>query len=122
MDDRKLSTDDERSWVSVQKQKNLKTLKVLKDCKKHGGPVTQGDIEILDSSSESQLLREICYLRLTVAPDIRQRRRVKLDNVQIKMQKFTLGKLRISIKNVFKPVNDRVDNIDALLKSVLTAE
>ena len=66
---------------------------------------------ILGSLSESQLLREICYLCLTVAPDIRQRRRVKLDNGQIKMQKLTLDELKISIKNVLKPVNDLIDNI-----------
>ena len=38
----------------LKKQKNPKTLKVLEDCEKHGGPVTQADIEILNSLSESQ--------------------------------------------------------------------
>jgi hypothetical protein len=106
----------------LKKLKNSKTMKVLDDCKKHGGPVTQSDIEILDSLSESQLLNEISYLRLTVAPNIRQKRRVKLENGQFRMQKFTPEELRISIKNVLKPVNEIVEDIDSLLKCVLTVE
>ena len=85
----------------LKRQKNSKTFKVLEDCKKHEGPVTQADIEVLDLLSESQLnmnlqrkSRYFCfiffnmihkcstkisesYLRLTVAPDICQRRCIK---------------------------------------------
>ena len=67
--------------LSVLKKKELKekkTLKVLDTCKAHSGPVTQNSIDILDSLNEKQLLADVCYLRATVAPDIRQMRRVNL--------------------------------------------
>ena len=49
------------------------SLKILETVKIHGGPVTENDLEKLDSLSDKQLLAEIAYLRSTVAPNIKQK-------------------------------------------------
>ena len=64
----------------LKQKKNQKSLVVLEKCKLYGGPMTPNNINILDTLSESELLLEVAYLRHTVAPDIHQRRRVKLDD------------------------------------------
>ena len=93
-------------------------LEILKNCKSHAGPVTPGEINILDNLSEKQLLLEISYLRLTVAPNIRQRRRVTLPSGKYTYEKLTIPELKISIQNAVKPENDLRNDINQLLKSV----
>ena len=42
----------------------------------HGGPITEQKIVKLDSLTDKQLLSEIGYLRATIAPDIKQKRKL----------------------------------------------
>jgi len=65
--------------------------------------------------NEKQLLSEIAYLRATIAPNIRQQRRIKV-NGKFKMEKFTLSELRIAIKNAVKPEMELHSDVDDLLK------
>ena len=64
--------------------------------------MTQESILLVDTLKEKELISEIGYLRATVAPDIRQMRRVKVDR-KFKMMKFSCDELRQSIKNGIKP-------------------
>ena len=54
----------------LKKKKTSKTLAVLERCKKHGGPMTPTSLNLLPKLNRKQLLDEISYLRLTIAPDI----------------------------------------------------
>ena len=62
-------------------KKNLWLLQTIDICKQHGGPLTDNNLELVESLSEKQLISEIVFLRLTVAPNIRQQRRVKDSNI-----------------------------------------
>ena len=73
-------------------------------CKQHGGPLTDNNLELVEWLSEKQLISEIVFLRLTVAPNIRQQRRVKDSNTgKFRVEKFTAEELRTSIRNAIKP-------------------
>ena len=103
----------------LKKKKIVKVSKLLDLCKEHAGPVTPSSINILDDLEEHQLLAEVGYLRVTIAPDIRQMRRVKSAEGRFKMEKFSVDELRQSIKNAVKPEENVTSDVDSLLKKVL---
>ena len=76
-------------------------------------------INILEDLTTDQLLSEVSYLRSTIAPDIRQMRRVQADGGKYKMEKYTQTELVTSIKNAIHPVADIVADVNTLLKSAL---
>ena len=120
-----LQTLDTNKRLALEKKKQLKvkgaakTLNLLETCKQHGGPVTMRSINTLDALSMDQLLCEVSYLRSTIAPDIRQKRRVKIAEGKYKMEKFTKAELLTSIRNAIHPVTEVVNDVDMLLKSAL---
>jgi len=105
----------------AKKKKMSKVLLVLEECKKHGGPVTPISLDSLERLNESQLLKEIGYLRSTVAPDIRQKRRVKCTDgtKTFTFEKFSVDELKTSIRNAVKPEDNVSVDVDILLKKVL---
>ena len=64
-------------------------MQILEECKMHGGPLTVADIEKIDTLSDEQVVAEASYLKKTMAPNIRFKR--KVDN---KFVKFTTEELR----------------------------
>lgn len=102
----------------LKKKKNANIMKALDTCKLHGGPISPSNLDILYRLNEKQLLVEIGFLRLTVAPCIRQKRRVQIGN-KFKYQNFTVDELRAGIKSTVQPENKVEDDLDELLKSVL---
>ena len=102
----------------LKKKRVENTLKTLEKCKLHKGPITVNSIEEVEQLSEKELLTEIKYLRATIAPDIHQMRRIKVDG-KYKMEKFTVQELRQSIKNVVKPESDVILDMESILKEVL---
>ncbi|ESO92790.1 hypothetical protein LOTGIDRAFT_162271 [Lottia gigantea] len=103
----------------LKKKRNEKMLKVLESCKTHIGSVTPTTINLLDRLTESQLITEICYIRLTICPDIHQKRRIKLPNGHFKFQTFSKAELKQTIITVIKPGNNVVENIDEIVKDAL---
>ena len=101
------------------RKKCEKAMSILTKFKKHGGPISVGDLNLLDRLDEKSLLLEISYLRATIAPNIRQQRRVKLPDGKFKFLKFSISELKMSIRNAIKPENNLQDDVDTLLKSVL---
>ena len=97
----------------------MKVMKLLEVCKEHSGPITPTSVGILNNLGEKQLLAEVGYLRATVAPDIRQMRRVKTPEGRFKMEKFSIEELRVSIKNAIKPEENITSDVDSLLKQAL---
>ena len=105
-----------------------KTMDILTKCKKRGGPISVGDLNLSDRLYEKSLLLEISYLRATIAPNIRLRatiapnirlrRRVKLPDGKFKFLKYSITELKTSIRNAIKPENDLQDDVGTLLKSV----
>ncbi|ESP02454.1 hypothetical protein LOTGIDRAFT_172011 [Lottia gigantea] len=103
----------------LKRKRNEKMLKVLESCKTHIGSVTPTTINLLDRLTESQLITEICYIRLTICPDIHQKRRIKLPNGHFKFQTFSKAELKQTIITVIKPGNNVVENIDEIVKDAL---
>ena len=75
-------------------------------------------IAILDNLNEKQLLAKILILRPTVAPSIRQMQRIKSGS-NFRMEKFSEGELKISIRNALQPQENIHSDINVLLKQVL---
>ena len=73
-------------------------LKLLETCKGNGGPLTKKSLNKLNKLTEKKLLAEISDLRATIAPDIRQNRRVKIDG-KFKMVNFTTDELSLNKKS-----------------------
>ena len=54
---------------------NKKMLTNLAECKKHGGPLTAFDIKCIDDLNYHQVLLETGYLKKTIAPNIKIKRK-----------------------------------------------
>ena len=105
----------------LKRKKNLRLLQTIDICKQHGGPLTDNNLELVESLSEKQLISEIVFLRLTVAPNIRQQRRVKDSNTEkFRVEKFAAKELRTSIRNAIKPEDEIDKNVDQLLLKIFT--
>ena len=96
--------------IKKKQRKNERSLKLLESVKSHGGPITSNDVEKLQHLEESQLLNEVRYLRQTVAPNIREKR--KVDG---KFVKYSKEELISQIQNVLKPETEVDENVDSLL-------
>lgn len=121
-------TSEEVKKVKKLEKDFLETVKLAqhlaltkKEDLKRKGPVTASCLGLLDTLNEKQLLLEITYLRLTVSPDIRQKRRVLVDG-KIRFQTFTKPELVRSIKSVIKPETDMTQDIDSLLRMALKGQ
>ena len=100
------------------KQKKVEgLLKVLEECKKHGGPLCPADIHKLDELNEKQIQLEASYLKKTIAPQIRFKR--KVDG---KFLKFTTKELMNQIKDAVKPSFRPREDIDTMINSALSIE
>ena len=99
------------------KQKKLRrSLKLLETVKTHGGPITEQDLDKLDSLTEKQLIAEIGYLRATIAPEIKQKR--KLPNG--KFETFPRAELKSQIKNAIKPEKSDAVDVNGLIMEALS--
>ncbi|QQP51548.1 Hypothetical protein FKW44_012955, partial [Caligus rogercresseyi] len=103
----------------LKRKKVKRTMKLLDMCKGHQGPVTRDSRDLIERLTEKQLLSEIGYLRATLAPDIRQMRRIKVDG-RFNMEKFSCAELKQSIKNYIKAESDLIIDVNALLKQCLS--
>ena len=92
----------------------LDVLELLEQCKTWNGPVTMDSLEDLERLDEHQLLIEVRYLRATIAPDIREKR--KEGN---KFVKFTKEELVFQIKNAIKPTAESAVDVESLLSCVM---
>ena len=75
--------------IRKKQKKNEKCLLLLEQVKLHGGPISMNDLNKLDQLSEKELLSEVRYLRQTLAPNIREKR--KAGN---KFVKFSIEELK----------------------------
>lgn len=104
----------------LKRKKENRMFKLLDVCKLQGGPITVASIDVVNSMDEKQLLNEIAYLRATVAPNIKQQRRIKVEG-KFRMEKLTKDELIIEIKNAIKPETEANVSIQQLLKSVFVS-
>jgi len=74
----------------------------------------------LNKLNQSQLVTEICYLRATVCPDIRQKQRVKTPDGSYRYEILPLQQLRASIKMAINPEGTAADdnNVNKLLMDI----
>ena len=93
--------------------KKTKALKLLEECKAWGGPVTEETLDKLQNLDEVQLTKEVTYQRITVAPNIREKR--KEGN---KFVRFHKEQMIYQIKNAIKPKPDYRNDVGNLLNNV----
>ena len=93
-----------------------KSLKLLEACKKWGGPVTENSVNSLEDLDKEQLLTEVKYMRLTIAPNIREKRKGN------KFVKFDKAQLIYQILNAIKPVSDDSQDVERGLSGVFVSE
>ena len=91
-------------------KKNEKCLLLLDEVKMHGGPVSSNSIDELENLTDSEILAEVRYLRQTLAPNIREKRKV-----ENKFVKFTKLELIQQIRSVLKPENEDFEDVNCLL-------
>ena len=91
-------------------------MKLLEQCKAHGGPLTANsdDMKKLESLSEKQLLLEVSYIRCTLDPTIKQKRKVAG-----KFEKFSTEELKLQIKNCLLPEETVGSDLESLLMDIL---
>ena len=101
------------------KKKNERSLKILNQCKDHGGPLaaSEEDMKLLDTLTEKQLLLEISYIRCTLDPTIKQNRKI-----EGRFVRFTVEELRMQIKNCLLPVETLQSDLGSLLIDILAAD
>ena len=80
--------------------------------------MTASNISLVNVLTSDQLISEISFLRATTSPNIRQQRRIKLENGQFKMEQFSTPELRFQVKNAIKPESEVDLSVDSLLKDV----
>ena len=101
------------------KQKKLRrSLKLLETVKVHGGPVTEEDLEQLDSLTDKQLIAEIAYLRVTIAPNIKQKRKLPSG----KFETFKTAELKNQIRTAVKPEKNVTEDVSSLVMEALAAK
>lgn len=103
---------------AMKKKKSIRVIKLLESCKSHGGPVTPSSLGLLDQLKSKDLLLEVGYLRATIAPDIKQKRRIRLDTGKFKMENFSDQELRTSIRNSVNPESNLAETVKTLLRVV----
>ena len=107
-----------RAKAEAKQKKLRRSLKFLEMVKMHGGPVTEADLDKLDALADKQLLAEIAYLRVTVAPDIRQKRKLPSG----KFETFKNAELKSQIRNAIKPEKSDSVDLDSLVMEVLSKQ
>ena len=101
----------------LKKKKQARVYKLIDECKKHGGPLTVTSLSLVNILTSDQLISEISYLRATTSPNIRQQRRVKLDNGRFKMERFSVPELKDQVKNAIKPESQLDSSLETLLNN-----
>ena len=101
---------------SKKKKRNERSLKLLDKCKEQNGPVTMNTTELLDVLSDDQLVTEVRYLRVTIAPNIREK--IKVDK---KFRKLSNSELRNEILKVIRP-EANVDSLDKLFLDIFSQD
>ena len=112
----KAAVDLQLSARAEKKKRKIKrALNELQELKKSGGPVTCNDIGRLSVMHTKELLSQISYLRCTIAPHIKQKR--KVGN---KFELFSDEEMRLQIIDVLNPNEPTTDNMDELIVRTLS--
>ena len=110
--------------VLRKKKINQRSLKLLHECKVHGGPLSssEDDMKLLQTLKTKELLLEVRYLRTTIGPNIKEKRRIKDSAGKYKFEKFSDDELRIQIKSVLRPeinLEQDKDKLNEILQEIL---
>lgn len=111
-----------RKKEDLKRKRNLRMIKLLEVCKEHGGPITPQNIDKLNALNSKQLSDEVSYLKLTISPNMRMKRRVPVigdPKRKFRYDPLSDEELRSSIRNAIKPEADVKSDVNQLLLSVL---
>lgn len=103
----------------VKKKRNTRMLKLLEKCKEHEGPLTPQTVDKVDELVTAQLLSEVSYLKATISPNIRMKRRVNIGDNKFKFENLSNAELKSSIRNAIKPEEEMGSDVNDLLLSIL---
>ena len=91
-----------------------KAYQLLDQCKVHGGQISPDNLDNLDNLTEKQLILEIRYLWITVAPNIRERRKLRSG----KFERMAIDELKNQIVNVLNPPVGNMKDLNNLFKNI----
>ena len=107
--------------VLRKKKLNQRSLKLLNQCKTHAGPLSSSDkdMDLLSKLSTKELILEVRYLRTTIGPNIKEKRRIRDSNGKYKFEKFSDDELRMQIKSVLRPEVNAEQDLEQLNQILL---
>ena len=100
----------------AKKKKALRLVKLIGECKEHGGPVERKTVNIVDGLNEKQVLAEMSVLR-ALGSDVKSKRKVQ-GNGKSFFQTFGLPQLKETVRQAVAPTNDVDLSVEELLQSV----
>jgi hypothetical protein len=78
-----------------------------------------GDMDLLFKLPTKELILEVRYLRTTIGPNIKEKRRIRDSNGKCRFEKFSDEELRMQIKSVLRPEVNAEQDLEQLNKILL---
>lgn len=101
---------------TAKRKKALRLVKLIEECKVHGGPVERKSIGILDGLVEKQVLAEMSVLR-AMGSDVKSKRKVQSGGKSF-FQTFGLRQLKETVRQAVAPTNEVDLSVEELLQGV----
>ena len=92
-----------------------KVLKLLDQCKIHGGPISPSNLGIIDLISPEQIILEARYLKATGVNDIKLKKREQTTAGKYKMVNLPIDVIKDEIKSTINPSKSQTVAIEMLL-------
>ena len=99
--------------------KNQRIMKLVLECKKHGGPIDDSELDLLDKLNYNQVVTETKLLKATKFPDLKMRYRVRTGDNKFKFQKIDLVALKSNIRVLLSPESEPTSDLMVLLAEKL---
>ena len=94
-------------------------MKLVLECKKHGGPIDDSKLDLLDKLNYNQVVTETKLLKATKFPDLKMRYRVRTEDNKFKFQKIDLVALKSNIRVLLSPESEPTSDLMVLLAEKL---
>ena len=94
-------------------------VKLVVECHKHGGPITESNIDkLLKALTYDQIVTEVSLIKATVAKEVKLKKRyIDPTSKKITFQPLPLDVLKNSVRNVIKPQNS-TSSLSTVLQNI----
>lgn len=103
----------------LKKKKAARVVKLVVECHKHGGPITESNIDkLLKALTYDQIVTEVSLIKATVAKEVKLKKRyIDPTSKKITFQPLPLDVLKNSVRNVIKPQNS-TSSLSTVLQNI----